>query len=47
MYSIYLFLLQLQGNLENELEVLGDLICIFEDMMDNMGEIDRDNRWMP
>ncbi|KAJ1375501.1 SET domain [Sesbania bispinosa] len=33
----------LQGNLENELEVLEDLICIFDDMMDNMGDIDLDN----
>jgi hypothetical protein len=34
----------LQGNLENELEVLGDLKDIFDDMMDNMGDIDLDNR---
>ncbi|XP_057422050.1 uncharacterized protein LOC130715911 [Lotus japonicus] len=34
----------LQGNLENELEVLGDLICIFDNMVDNMGEIDLDDR---
>ncbi|XP_012573448.1 uncharacterized protein [Cicer arietinum] len=34
----------LQGNLENELEVLGDLTYIFDDMMDNMGDIDLDNR---
>ncbi|KAK2358786.1 ribulose-1,5 bisphosphate carboxylase/oxygenase large subunit N-methyltransferase, chloroplastic [Trifolium repens] len=33
----------LQGNLENELEVLGDLKDIFDDMMDNMGDIDLDN----
>lgn len=34
----------LQGNLENELEVLGDLKDIFDDMMDSMGEVDLDNR---
>jgi hypothetical protein len=34
----------LQGNLENELEVLGDLKDIFDAMMDNMGDIDLDNR---
>ncbi|PNX76154.1 SET domain-containing protein [Trifolium pratense] len=34
----------LQGNLENELEVLGDLKDIFDDMMDNMGDIDLDDR---
>lgn len=39
-----LLLSQLQGNLENELEVLGDLICIFDNMVDNMGEIDLDDR---
>ncbi|XP_058755251.1 uncharacterized protein LOC131628432 [Vicia villosa] len=34
----------LQGNLENELEVLGDLKDIFDDMVDNMGDIDLDDR---
>ncbi|KAK7329798.1 hypothetical protein VNO77_23978 [Canavalia gladiata] len=35
----------LQGNLENELEVLENLKYIFDDMMDNMDEIDHDNSW--
>ncbi|RDY09272.1 [Fructose-bisphosphate aldolase]-lysine N-methyltransferase, chloroplastic, partial [Mucuna pruriens] len=34
----------LQGNLENELEVLENLKDIFDDMMEYMGEIDLDNR---
>ncbi|KAK7265269.1 hypothetical protein RJT34_32887 [Clitoria ternatea] len=34
----------LQGNLENELEVLENLKFIFDDMMENMGETDLDNR---
>lgn len=38
------FLPQLQGNLENELEVLGDLKDIFDDMVDNMGDMDLDDR---
>jgi len=35
----------LQENLENELEVLENLKYIFDDMIDNMGEIDLDDRW--
>ncbi|KAH1216183.1 hypothetical protein GmHk_13G037151 [Glycine max] len=38
-----IFLLQLRGSLENELEVLENLKDIFDDMMENMGEIDLDN----
>ncbi|XP_061361744.1 uncharacterized protein LOC133305517 [Gastrolobium bilobum] len=34
----------LQGNLENEVEILENLIYIFDDMMVIMGEIDLDNR---
>ncbi|KAL2977652.1 hypothetical protein AAZX31_13G079800 [Glycine max] len=33
----------LRGSLENELEVLENLKDIFDDMMENMGEIDLDN----
>ncbi|KAL1335367.1 hypothetical protein HN51_064276 [Arachis hypogaea] len=34
----------LQENLENELQILEDLIYIFDDMIDNMGETDFDDR---
>ncbi|XP_027331542.1 uncharacterized protein LOC113846956 isoform X2 [Abrus precatorius] len=35
----------LQGNLENELEILENLKYIFDDIVDNMGDIDFDNSW--
>lgn len=44
LYNFSFFLSQLQGNLENELQVLEDLIYIFDDMIDNIGEIDLDDR---
>ncbi|MED6191554.1 hypothetical protein PIB30_001285 [Stylosanthes scabra] len=34
----------LQENLENELQILEDLIYIFDDMIDNMGETEFDDR---
>ena len=38
------FLLWLQSNLENEMEVLGDLLSTFDGMMENLGETDLNDR---
>lgn len=40
---IYL-ILQLPENLENEIEILEDLLSIFNDMMDSLGDADLDDR---
>lgn len=40
---IYL-ILQLPENLENEIEILEDLLSIFNDMMDSLGDADLEDR---
>lgn len=44
MYVYYFVYLQLQGNLENEIEVLEDLLSMCNDLMDNLGDADIDDR---